>query len=193
MCGRLLAATAVPCAALLGGCGRSAEPPVDRLPQAFAESALGQSLAILLGDWIARSRDSALAQGVRPIPSDVRAALTGYVPEEVLDRVRWRVGGGGELLSLQENLFRFGYAPAVTLDYVVIFQDERIALEDPKLWAHELKHVMQYAEWGVAQFAARYVRDYEAVEREAAEYRWEWMTLTGRVPPVPASGATAAE
>jgi hypothetical protein len=41
---------------------------------------------------------------------------------------------------------------------------------------------MQYAEWGVTDFAARYVRDYEAVEREAAEYRWQWMKLTNRVP-----------
>ncbi len=144
---------------------------------------LAESLTPILRDWIVQSRDAAVAQGVERIPGAIRAALHGYVPDDILDRVRWRVGGAGEM-TLQQNLFRFGYAPAVTLDHVVVFERESDALNDPKLWAHELKHVMQYAEWGVTDFAARYLRDYEAVEKEAAEYRWEWMKLTDRVPKV---------
>jgi len=79
----------------------------------------------------------------------------------------------------------------VTLDYVVVFEDREAALTDPKLWAHELKHVMQYAEWGVAGFASRYLTDHAAIEREAVEYRWELMKLRGLVPPVPAPLAPA--
>ncbi len=37
--------------------------------------------------------------------------------------MRWQIGGAGDI-SLQENLFRFGATPAVTLDYVVIFRSD---------------------------------------------------------------------
>ena len=141
------------------------------------------SLAPLLAGWIASARDAAKAQGVEPIPSTIRAALTGYVPEQVLDKVRWREGGTE--LSLPQNVIRFGEVPAMTLDDVVVFQDRRVALEDPKLWAHELKHVMQFAAWGIDGFATRYLSDYQAVEDEAWEFRWQFMKEAGLIPEVP--------
>ncbi len=149
---------------------------------------VAQTFAPLLANWITESRDAALEQGVERIPSDIRQALAGYVPEEILDKVRWRTGGGSEL-SLQQNLFRIGDYEAVTLDYVVVFQDRRKATVDPKLWAHELKHVMQYAQWGVPGFALRYLQDYEAVERDAAEFRWNFMKRAGLIPKVGTGGS----
>jgi Domain of unknown function (DUF4157) len=145
--------------------------------------AMVQYLAPLLASWIASEREAAKAQGVEPIPAPIRAALEGYVPGPILERVRWRVGGGE--LSLPQNLIRFGHVPGVTLDDVIVFEERRAALEDPKLWAHELKHVMQFAEWGVDGFAARYLSDYEAVESEAAEFRWQFMKEAGLIPAVP--------
>jgi hypothetical protein len=150
---------------------------------------MAQALTPVLTAWIEQSRDAAIAQGVEPIPDAMRAALEGYVPDEVLDRVRWRNGGSGEA-SLQQQLFRFEYSPAVTLDHVVVFEDRDAALNDPKLWAHELMHVMQYGEWGVPGFASRYLTNYAAVEREAVEYRWQYMKLKGLVP-VPAGSRDA--
>lgn len=138
-------------------------------------------VAPVLRDWIVTSRDAALAQGVREIPAAIRTVVAGYVPAAVLDRVRWRVDTSG-YLSVQQSLFRLGATPAFTLDDVVIFAAERDALEDPALWVHELYHVMQYRDWGVDGFVERYLADYEAVEHDAAEYRWEWMKRTGRVP-----------
>ena len=143
-------------------------------------------LAPLLAGWIVSERDAAKARGVSAIPEPIRAALAGYVPEPILDRVRWREGASE--LSLPQNVIRFGHVPAVTLDDVIVFQERRAALEDPKLWAHELKHVMQFAEWGVDGFATRYLSDYEAVEREAAEFRWEFMKRAGLIPEVPPAG-----
>ena len=143
-----------------------------------------ESLAPLLAAWITASRDSARAQDVESIPAAIRAALAGYVPEHVLDRVRWLEAG--DELSLPQNVIRFGHVPAMTLDDVVVFQERRAALEDPKLWAHELKHVMQFEEWGVDGFARRYLADYEAVESEAAEFRWQFMKQAGLIPEVPA-------
>jgi hypothetical protein len=144
---------------------------------------LVDSLAPLLAMLIASERDAAKAQGVEAVPAAIRAALEGYVPTETLERVRWREGG--TQLSLPQSVIRFGHVPAMTLDDVIVFQDRRAALEDPKLWAHELKHVMQFAEWGVSGFAARYLRDYEAVEKDAAEFRWQFMKQAGLIPPVP--------
>jgi hypothetical protein len=144
---------------------------------------LVESLAPLFASSLVAARDAARAEGVEPIPAAIRSALTGYVPEQTLGRVRWRVGGSE--LSLPQNVIRFGHADAMTLDDVIVFAERRAALEDPKLWAHELKHVMQFAEWGVGGFATRYLQDYEAVEFEAEEFRWQFMKQAGLVPAVP--------
>jgi hypothetical protein len=158
------------------------DPAQDAALRSELSPAVVQTLTPLLSEWIVRSRNAAVAQGVAEIPPAIRKSLAGYVPDATLDRVRWRTGGGGTM-SLQANVFAFGDVPAVTLDYVIVFSDEKAALSDPKLWAHELKHVMQFAAWGVAGFATRYLRDDEGVETEAAEYRWEFMKLRGLTPP----------
>lgn len=148
------------------------------------DPALSPAMAAMLGpwlaDWILQSRDAAIAQGVQPIPAAVRHALAGYVPEQILDRVRWRAGPAGEL-TVQQQVFQLDNAPAVTLDYVVVFAEEAGAI-DAKLWAHEIRHVMQFADWGVREFAVRYLADHAAVEREAAEFRWQWLKAKGLTP-----------
>lgn len=159
-----------------------AQAPAERAPAPSFSVIVAESLAPLLASWIVASRDAAIAQGVEPIPAPIREALTGYVPESVLDRVRWRHDNGE--LSLPEGVLRFGEVPAMTLDDVILFQAREVALEDPKLWAHELRHVMQFEEWGVDGFARRYLSDYEAVEHEAAEFRWQFMKQAGLIPRV---------
>jgi hypothetical protein len=131
-----------------------------------------------VADLIAASRDDAIKRGVETIPVAIRREIGDYVPAEVLDAVRWCAACGGEL-SLQKTTFMLGIAPAITLDYVIVFADRKAAENDPALWIHELKHVMQFEEWGVEGFAARYVGDYGAVEHEAAEFRWQWVQSTG--------------
>jgi hypothetical protein len=163
----------------------AAQGQPDRAPAPLSPL-VAETLAPLLAGWIVSERDAARARGVDEIPRAVRSALAGYVPEQVLDRVRWRVGASE--LSMPQNVIRFGHVPAVTLDDIIVFQERRTALEDPKLWAHELKHVMQFAEWGVDGFALRYLSDYEAVESEAAEFRWQFMKEAGLIP-APAAAA----
>jgi len=168
------------CAVLVAAvaAGQQKEPTPPPLNPVVAAS-----LAPLLASWIVSERDAAKAQGVEPIPDAIRAALTGYVPDAVLDRVRWREGASE--LSLPQSVINFGDVPAMTLVDVVVFQDRRVALEDPKLWAHELFHVMQFAEWGIEDFARRYISDYQAVEDPAWEFRWEFMKKAGLLPEVP--------
>jgi hypothetical protein len=144
---------------------------------AFAQVEL---LAQALSEWIVIERDAALERGVAPIPPEVREVLAGYVREEILAVARFRVDDTAA--SGYPTFFRVGAAPAVTLDYVVIFASAEHAA-DPTLWVHELYHVGQYRDWGIGGFAERYLADYEAVEHDAAEFRWQWMKATGRVPP----------
>jgi hypothetical protein len=171
--GQLIALAVVAAAAAQDGAERG---PVPTSPMVV------QSLAPLLASWIAGSRDAAKAKGVEPIPEPIRSALADYVPKEILDRVRWRESGSE--WSLPQNVISFGHVPAVTLDDVIVFEKRDAALGDPKLWAHELKHVMQFVEWGVDGFARRYLADYQAVESEAAEFRWEFMKREGLIPEV---------
>lgn len=187
MCCVLAAALAVPALAGDPSQRKETERKETELPGALAtleqfvaglDPLLKGAASPVLATLIEDSREQAVAQGVEPIPAAVRAEIGDYVPAEILDRVRWCVACGGPF-SLQHNTFLLGYAPAITLDYVVVFQRREDALGDPSLWVHELKHVMQYLEWGVEGFATRYVDDYEAVESEAAEYRWQWMKQTG--------------
>jgi len=58
---------------------------------------------------------------------------------------------------------------AVTLVDIIVFRSQDDALNNVALWAHELKHVQQYQQWGVGEFATRYTRDYNAVEAPAYE------------------------
>lgn len=55
---------------------------------------------------------------------------------------------------------------SVTLIDTIVFADANGA-NDPVLWAHELKHVQQFRDWGVMDFSIRYIRSYNGVEDQA--------------------------
>ncbi|MGH8541616.1 MAG: eCIS core domain-containing protein [Stenotrophobium sp.] len=137
---------------------RALPPPL----QDAAEQVAGAALKNL----ILASRNDAIREGVQPMPPAIRKDLLGFYPAELLDHVRYRVGGGNDL-SLQSNALRYGDAAAVTLDDVVVFANQADAQGNSVLWAHEMKHVQQVSEWGLAGFAERYARDYKAVEGPA--------------------------
>lgn len=150
---------------------KQAIPPYKALEEGATKvvnESLVQAGAPALQELIARSRDDALRQGVRPIPPAIRQNLAGFIPDHVLDAARYRVQGGGDL-TLQVNSIRYGEAQAITLDYVIVFKFDNDALYNPSLWAHELTHVIQYRRWGLRDFSIRYLRDYNSVEREAYE------------------------
>jgi uncharacterized protein DUF4157 len=145
-----------------------AGPLGDRSTAAWAtakEKAIGAG-APRLAEWIAQSRDRALASGAQPVPQVIRSELAGFFPAAVLDRVRFRIGFDED--GTQAQIVRLLGTRAMALDHVVIFKDASIAA-DPRIWAHELAHVEQYSRWGVAGFADRYARDRNAIEAEAWE------------------------
>ncbi len=133
--------------------------------QALEQAATGAA-AQLLRNAILQSRGEALRAGVQGIPPRIRAELSGFYPEALLDRVRFRVGGGSDQ-SLQLNVIRYGERAAITLVDVVVFAEALDAAANAELWVHELWHVQQFAQWGVDDFSLRYARDYRSVEAEA--------------------------
>ncbi|MDX0414789.1 DUF4157 domain-containing protein [Sinorhizobium medicae] len=156
---------------------KEAVPPYKAIEEGTTQAvneALVQAGAPALQELIARSRDDALASGVEPIPQNIRENLQGFIPDQILNVARYRVRGGGDL-TLQVNAIRYGEAQAIALDYVIVFKEQNDALYNPVLWAHELTHVKQYQDWGIGDFAIRYLRSHHEVEREAYEAETRYM------------------
>jgi len=103
--------------------------------------------------WINASRDAAIADGVNPIPNEIRAQLNHLFPASILNKVRYKRGGGfpGTLDYFREQLG----GGAITLNDVIVFVNPD-RWNDIKLWAHELEHVRQYEQLGVDGFAQAY-------------------------------------
>ncbi len=137
-----------------------------------------------LEQWIIASHNTAI-NGAMPIPPNIRQALTGYASEDSMNRARYKVGDNG-ILNLANDLERGGFASAVTLIDVIVFRGPTEA-NDPSIWAHELTHVDQYAQWGVHSFAIQYARDYNSVEAPAyakgnGYWAWAQAQVTGPTP-----------
>ena len=134
--------------------------------QDAASPALIGAAARVLAELIESARAQAIADGVHPIPAVVYRGLLGYFPDALLRKARFAVGRV-DSIALPALAFTYGDAAAITLMDTILFRDPKNAQSDLKLWAHELTHVLQYQRWGVDGFAERYVRDSQAVEREA--------------------------
>lgn len=119
-----------------------------------------------LQNWLQYSRDSALAAGATPMPLHIRAQLEPWFGFGVLDAARYRVGDT-RTLAAADAMLQNPDVNAVTLVDVIVFRHAADAEDNAVLWAHELKHVEQYQQWGVAEFAWRYTQDYRAVEAPA--------------------------
>lgn len=127
---------------------------------------VNQMAASGLENWIVQSRNTLAAGNVQPIPLHVRAQLEPYYDLRVLESVRYKAGDDGEL-NAASAVMQNPDVNAVTLMDIIVFRNPEDALNNVALWAHELKHVQQYLEWGTRGFAERYTRDYSAVESPA--------------------------
>lgn len=125
-----------------------------------------QMAAVALQDWLLQAHRSALLNEVHSMPLHIRAQLTPFYSEQLLDLVRYQIGDNTQL-SAANAMLQNPDVNAVTLLDVVVFRHAEDAQNNTLLWAHELKHVEQYQEWGVEGFASRYTRDYRVVEAPA--------------------------
>lgn len=114
--------------------------------------------------WIRQSRDRLALLESQPIPLHIRSQLEPYFDLAVLETARYRVGDDN-VLTAANTLLRNPDIAAVTLIDIIVFRNEADAQDNVALWAHELKHVEQYLQWGVGEFARRYTRDFRSVEQ----------------------------
>ena len=140
-----------------GDVGNAAE----RLKNEIRGQVGGSALAI----WLRQSRDTAVSTS-KPVPDDVREALSGYISKSVIDKAKFKIGDNGFFNAANNIFFLNDDVSAVTLIDVIVSKDEASA-EDISLWAHELAHVRQFMEWGERDFSMRYSRNWRDVEDEA--------------------------
>jgi hypothetical protein len=104
----------------------------------------------------------------KPIPPSVMQLLKGKYPDDVLAKARYAIGSIS--ISVPDAVIRFqkgvyGDDFAVTVGNVTVFSQE--PGDNVHWWAHEMQHQVQYQEWGIDQFAYKYVTSCHAVEGEA--------------------------
>lgn len=120
-----------------------------------------------------RSRD-AVRENSQPIPEAVRKGLLPFFTEETLSGVRYTIGDTSQT-GLAGFAIRNGNAAAVTLIDTIVFKDEKY-VNSLALWAHEMHHIEQYRDWGIAGFAARYAFGWKDVEAEASARAKDFVT-----------------
>lgn len=120
-----------------------------------------------------QAQADATALGTEPIPLHIRVQLDAWYDFAVLDAVRFRVGDQQQV-SAANALLQNPDVNAVTLIDTVIFRHASDAENNVALWAHELKHVQQYQELGVSEFARRYTRNYNELEARPTRSRPRW-------------------
>jgi hypothetical protein len=126
---------------------------------------VGMPLAMAIAD----GRNSALRNGTKPIPQDVRSKLELYFDDKLLNSVRYSSNQGLFNGLLQGIALHGSSAVAITLVNVVVFEDAARAY-DIDVWAHELRHVKQYHDLGLTEFAATYTLDFHAIEDPAYHF-----------------------
>ncbi|MCP1495497.1 hypothetical protein J2Y86_000204 [Pseudomonas migulae] len=145
-----------------------------------------QIAAPALALWLTQARAEAANAGVQPIPPQIREQLLRWYEPGVLDTARYKISDNGQF-NAATAMLQNPDVGAVTLIDIILFRDAQTAEQNVALWAHELKHLQQYQEWGVEGFAQRYTQDFNAVEApayaiQAEVRRWvrEGDSLKGR-------------
>ncbi|MHC8287462.1 eCIS core domain-containing protein [Pseudomonas sp. XS1P51] len=127
---------------------------------------LYQIAAPALALWLTQARAEAASAGIQPIPPHIREQLLRWYDPSVLDTARYKISDNSQF-SAATAMLQNPDVGAVTLIDIILFRDAQTAEQNIALWAHELKHVQQYQEWGVEGFAQRYTQDFNAVEAPA--------------------------
>jgi hypothetical protein len=141
-----------------------------------------QVAAPALALWLTQARAEAASADIQPIPPHIREQLLRWYDPGILDTAHYKVSDASQFTAATAMLQNPDVG-AVTLIDIILFRDVQTAEQNLAVWAHELKHVQQFQEWGVDGFAQRYTQDFNAVEAPAyaiqAEVR-RWVREGGR-------------
>ena len=137
---------------------------IQHLPNDIGQALLNPA-APILATAIRVSRNHAFQNNPQPLPSNVKAALAPYFPQDLLEHTRWTTANGG--LSLSTVLGDWlRQEDAITLDDIIVFQSGS-DVSNIGLWAHELTHALQYRQMGVDSFAFTYSFQFAQLEQQA--------------------------
>lgn len=107
----------------------------------------------------------------KPLPPGLKMILKEVVDVEILKRARFVVDRSPDNIAGLANKLHHGSGGnrhAVTLDDIIVFSGvPGDSIESYLHWVHELKHVEQYRDWGLLEFAAKYTTDADDVEDDA--------------------------
>jgi hypothetical protein len=117
--------------------------------------------------------------GSKPLPMHVRSGMGAFFEDRLLDKVRYKIGESN-VTNAANWLITYGNAIAVTLIDLIVFKNESDA-EDLTLWAHELRHVKQFADWNTGEFAYNYILGYQTVEDEALKAQQTYLNALRRI------------
>jgi hypothetical protein len=103
-----------------------------------------------------------------PLPEEIAILLASTFKRETLLKARYTIDGSLSTLPAIINNLKERTADnhAVVVGNIIVFAKEP---QDSELffWAHEVRHTEQYAEWGIDKFAAEYITNHKAIERDA--------------------------
>jgi hypothetical protein len=102
---------------------------------------------------------NAIINGGNRIPDHVMQAMRPWFDYRLLLSVRWKADWDLLHNTLQTaQMYRDRDTRAIALINGVLFRNAAEA-NDLVLWAHELRHVQQYHDWGVFEFARRWTNN----------------------------------
>lgn len=140
----------------------------------------GEDLQVVLGVPLASAIEQAIAYyapNAKPLPNSVKVLLKqgNHISEDHLHTVRYIVDSeGGTIAAVINRLMKeMGHASAsgnhaVAIGNIIVFAKEpHHDIKDVFFWAHEVHHTVQYAAWGIPEFASRYTTSHGEVEVEA--------------------------
>ncbi|MBL0798582.1 DUF4157 domain-containing protein [Pseudomonas sp. B7] len=138
--------------------------------------------APVLAQGLTQARAEAASTDIKPIPPHIREQLLRWYEPSFLDAVHYKITNDGQY-NAATAILQNPDVGAVTLIDIILFRDAETAEHNVALWAHELKHVQQFQEWGVDGFAQRYTQDFNAVEAPAYAIQGEvrrWLRAEAR-------------
>lgn len=130
----------------------------------------GQNPAIFVASPLAaalRSAQNEFEADAKPVPDNIKQQLAGAFTAAQLANAKYRVAAISitvpDLVTRTRKAFGEDYG--VTTGNVITFA------VDPgnnyHWWTHELRHTVQYSEWGIDLFALKYVTNCHGVEGDA--------------------------
>jgi hypothetical protein len=140
-------------------------PDLGQIPGVLPEG-IYQIAAPAMALWLTQARTEAASADIQPIPPHIREQLLRWYDPGVLDAAHYKVADISQF-NAATAMLQNPDVGAVTLIDIILFRDAETAEQDIALWAHELKHVQQFQEWGVEGFAQRYTQDFNVVEAPA--------------------------